>query len=390
MQLRWRRIALGLACTALLVAAWQGAPRQEQSHAARRAQPAAPAQASGAPPPRDAHRLDPGAAAPASTLQAMGEPPPDPRVQRCEEDFQAAAKARIAELARSDSARDQAAAALFDFMPGGAPIPDPTHQSKRLTALAKANPDDRVLAWAAAVRCGHGQPCERAAVERVLRVDGDNMAAWLFAMDRALGRNDEAEADALLHRAARAPRLQLFWREPGLLAIDALSGLQVPSCEAAREDMGRALGLDGPMGTDDLATVFALATAAAVPMPLGATRMCPRRGSVPAARVPACRAVFARMAEGDELISRALGISRMRAWARTPAERAAWKERQRDFLWLQQEAHELRRASRIRMMLEHGEAPFLQALLEEQGRWPAPAGWLPENEHLREELERTP
>ena len=67
-----------------------------------------------------------------------------------------------------------------------------------------------------------------------------------------------------------------------------------------------------------------------------------------------------------------------------------WRERYRNHLWLHQESGKLSRPAHARMMLEHGEIAFLTALLEEQGRWPAPAGWLPENRFLRAQLEGSP
>jgi hypothetical protein len=326
------------------------------------------------------------ASAPSIPAVPTAGPQLDLRVQRCQEDISAAMKVRVAELT-------QAGAALFDMdMVADADVlAGMARQSKRLAALAKDNPDDRHLVWLGALQCRREHGCdERAALEQVLRTDADNMAAWLLGVERALAHDDEAEADAMLQQAARTPRMDFYWREQGLLVTGAFSALKVPSCEPVRQQMRQAMGIDGPVGPEDVVAMFAMGSAVAMTMPLGASRLCPARGPIPAARLPACRAIFARMTEGDELVTQSIGLSRMRAWAQTPSERAMWRERYRNHLWLMEESGKLSRPAHARMMLEHGEIAFLTALLEEQGRWPAPAGWLPESRFLRARLEGSP
>jgi hypothetical protein len=302
-------------------------------------------------------------------------------------------KERVAELTQAGSARDLAVAALFDVdMTTDADVlAGMARQSKRLAALAKDSPGDKLLLWLGALHCRREHQCdERAATAQALRADADNMAVWLLAVERAMARDDEVEADAMLQQAAKAPRMDFYWREQGLLVTDAFSGLKVPSCDPVRQQMGEAIGVDGPVGPEEIVAMFATASAVAMTMPLGATRLCPARGSIPATRAPACRAIFGRMADGDEVLTQAIGISRMSAWARTPSEQATWRERYRNHLWLQQEGRKLSQPAYARMMLEHGEVSFLTAMLEEQGRWPAPAGWLPEDHVLRARLEGSP
>lgn len=386
-QLPSRRIAAG---AALLIVAWHGtAPREGASAHPPAAAAITPLHGSdregGALPSR----------APASLLPAppTAESPSDPRVQRCQDDISAAMKVRVAELTQAGTARGQAVAALFDvdMVADADVLAGMARQSKRLAALAKDHPDDRLLVWLGALQCrGEYQCDERAALEQTLRADADNMAAWLLAVERALAGGDEAEADAMLQQAARAPRLDFYWREQGLLVTGAFAALKVPSCEPVRQQMGQAMGVEGSVEPEDVVAMFAMASAVAMTMPLGASRLCPTRGPIPAARLPACRAIFVRMAEGDELVTQSIGLSRMHAWAQTPSERAMWRERYRNHLWLMEESAKLSRPAHAHMMLEHGEIAFLTALLEEQGRWPAPAGWLPENRVLRARLEGSP
>lgn len=376
-----RRIATGIACVLLAVLAWRVGALDPRSAGAVRTtgtahQPLMPdrivsktTSAVGRP------------AGPASAPIAHGQDQveADPRVQQCHKDFAAAIKARAAGLARTSDPRARAVAALLDqddAVTAEAHAQQMKQRWQALSAAAERAPDDALLAWLDATHCRREDQCdERAATDRLLRAEPDNAAVWLLAVSRAMERNDEPAADAWLKQAARAPRLDFHWNDLGLLVVDAMSGLSVPSCEAVPHLLGQAMGVDGTVTPDDMVAIYAVASTSAMPLHLGAHRLCPSRGSIPAARLPACRAVFARMAEGDELVSQSLGASRMLAWAETPGERAEWRERRRNLMWLQQEVAKHWRPGQTRLIFEHGEMAFLTALLEEQGRWPAPRGW---------------
>jgi hypothetical protein len=389
-QLSLRRIAAGVGCAALLIGAWHGAALRKSPGAT---QPGTAEVVSLKEGGRENRASASRASTPVISVAPTARPQPDLRVKRCQDDIAASMKERTTELTHTGTARDLAVAALFDVdMTADADVlAGMARQSKRLAVLAKNNPHDRLLVWLSALQCRREVQCdERAAVEQALRADADNMAVWLLAVERAMARDDETEADTMLQQAAKAPRMDFYWREQGLLVTDAFSGLKVPSCESVRQQMGQAVDVDGPVGPEEIVAIFATASAVAMAMPLGATRLCPARGSIPTTRLPACRTIFARMAEGDEIVTQAIGISRMSAWAQTPSERVTWRERYRNHLWLQQESRKLSRPGHARMMLEHGEIPFLTAMLEEQGRWPAPAGWLPEDHVLRARLEGSP
>jgi hypothetical protein len=313
----------------------------------------------------------------------------DPRVQRCQRDLDAATRARVAALARSDDERAQAVAArLQPFEPGeaGGLRQRTQQQLARLAVAAQRAPDDVQIAWLYAARCHAQDQCDqRAAIDRVLRLEPDNMAAWLLALEQSDPRDQQAQA-ALLQRAAAAPRLDWHYGALGMLVIERLTPLRVPSCDVP-ELLGAALGSRQPLAVDGAVAVTAGAVALTLPLAAGTrTPLCPARGSIAAARLPACRAVFARLADGDDLVSRLIGTTRMLAWAQTPAERAHWSERLRNLLWLQEQDANLMPPGYMRLVLEQGEVPTLIALMEEQGRWPAPPGWLPENPALRAQL----
>ena len=74
-----------------------------------------------------------------------------------------------------------------------------------------------------------------------------------------------------------------------------------------------------------------------------------------------------------------------KGWAVTVVDNLSRRGTEDNLQWLQA-AHASNRQfdveSLVRRMIE-GEVPAMQAELEAHGRWPAPAGWLPDNERAR-------
>jgi hypothetical protein len=113
--------------------------------------------------------------------------------------------------------------------------------------------------------------------------------------------------------------------------------------------------------------------------PLTSTlELCAPHKPIATHRLPACRALFTRMAGHSTLLFQMIGVRGMDTHATNAADRAYWRERRRNLAWLMKESPGMvNTPSHQHLLWEQGEVPTLIAMLEAAGRWPAPPGWLP-------------
>jgi hypothetical protein len=162
----------------------------------------------------------------------------------------------------------------------------------------------------------------------------------------------------------------------------------MPACERAGAAIGRELGMTGQATSEDLTQISASAMATAQLPPLrGLFELCPPNGrAIARQRHDACVAVFLRLSESHDLLLHGIGVRALAEHAATGAERARWRERQRELEWLMQQGSPLMRPSLMPLAWEQGEVAVLTALLEQAGRWPVPPGWTPEAPQVRAQV----
>ena len=312
-------------------------------------------------------------------------------MKQCETDMAAQRRRQWEALGARDDVESRLTHALMASTVGEASNQPSTAQL--LEAAAVAVPDDADVAWYRAAHCPKDAGCDRdRAIARVLELEPGNLDGWLMALgEAARSQHDDATLQALLERAAEASYYDARDGETFARLYQATRDLPLPgSCKTPLVVRGwRQLFGNAPSGPGaaDMAAIWAMAMQAAeikAYSPIG--KLCrPKDAPLSRERIAACRSVLAMLASNASLIDQAVGMSAMVELSAGTPEASAWRERYRNLQWLQA-AHASNRhfdvESLVRRMIE-GEVPAMQAELEAHGRWPAPAGWLPDNERAR-------
>lgn len=309
----------------------------------------------------------------------------DPAAEQCIQEHRRALRRQLDVLAQRENARSQLAIAL---LAPSVMLPDGTddyhlHAANAYSAARRFGPEDPLVAWLEALNCNRATCDREAAIGRLAKLEPDNAAVWLLALNVAHQRGDLAAAEDYLARAAQAGRYDLHFGEAGLLVEETL--IQVPLPPSCRgEALERMSGLLQRRATDeDLTTIYAGAVTAAAALPpfQSLAALCRiDAGVLPAeSHLPACVAVFSRMAGSDTLIAQSLALVHLVQYTADQPEGAQWRERLRNLRWLMEQGWKepLPSSEFVRSSWVHGEVPTLQARLTASGNWPAPPGWLP-------------
>ena len=381
---------LGLALLALLAVVFTAGPFNEPPPRTSDGAAAPAAVATEPAPPRSiggdrARRL------PGEQLATNEMPPDDPRLARCDADYQAAARARIGQLRAMADARARLAHALLQPL---AHDPDPTrfearwHEATRLIADAAArDPSDGLIAWLYANRCREERGCHaEAALARLQRAEPRNAAAWLPGIRHAMARGERRRAEILLARASEATYYDDHGNDTVRVLMDVLGDLPLPaSCQAAQDALDARFGFARPVTGEDMALVGAWGVALAQTASTGPHLICKQEDPPAPSLREACAAVYARMAESDSYMARLTAATHMAELTAALPEGAQWRERLRDLYWLQeyQMPGVLAGDFQARALWEQGDWRYWQGRMEAEGRWPAPPGWLPDNPEYR-------
>lgn len=149
--------------------------------------------------------------------------------------------------------------------------------------------------------------------------------------------------------------------------------------------MRRQTGMDHDFGMLDQALMMG---SVARPLPAYSdvrTRCVPQpeKALAPEARL-GCRNILTRMSEGDTVYERAIALDTMIQLAVDDPDASAWRQRYREFRW----GYEQFKDSEIHRSLRPedywiDEVGSIQTALKASGRWPPPAGWLPDDDRAR-------
>ena len=328
-----------------------------------------------------------------TTMPVEGEEE-DPQAQLCEREQQIAVRARYEQLAASDIARSQLVASLLapsvffprdlqreltddDFAAGK------SHAQRAIAAAQRLDPWDPVVAWHAHPKCAPASGCDRdGAAAALARIDPGNTWTWVRVADAAHARGDKVGVEQALARAAGSEYTRSYFGETALLFVDQLGELPLSAdCVVRLRRIGQELGLGHDATPADVASVHAIAIAAAMVLPGfgGVLRTCgPSRNS--SARDKAmCIALFKRVAEGDTLMEQSIALSHLVQLTAGQREGVQWRERYRNQKWLieQAGARQLWARGPMEELWVQGEVRGLQARLQALDAWPAPRGWLP-------------
>ena len=250
--------------------------------------------------------------------------------------------------------------------------------SRELQAARRRWPDNVDLAWLSFEFCPADHMCDRKAeLAHLLGIEPANAASWVFAMQDAVERKDQASFEQALHKAARAG-----FYDPRHGAVYVR--LQ-PLLSALPADAGCLAKLDEVVGRSatprDIADVEAMsAEMAKMLLPFGAISRCrelPRQSP----GWQDCMTLLMRVSDGDTLIEQMIGSRLLADLSPEDPRRKQWQERYRRARWLSDAIPGLHArlpegyAARV---WAEGEVDVLQALAIERGQWPPPPDWQPD------------
>jgi hypothetical protein len=221
---------------------------------------------------------------------------PERRADRENRELQRAA-ARLEQ--RSDSDALAAAGLLLQGTAGA--------KSKALIDRAAHMSERADLAWLHVAVCADDPSCDREALEgRLRRLDPENGAGWLGALDRAGRAHDEAATDAALAEIGRSSRLDIYW-------MPLIARLSAVTAQA------------GPTDLEESETVI-IGFLAAMPLPAftNLTKGCRGDALERPGRLASCRGVAASLQRGDTYITEMIGYAiALRVWPADSAEHEA-------------------------------------------------------------------
>lgn len=264
-------------------------------------------------------------------------------------------------------------------------------RARLLAAAARVAPAHPLIAFLQAENCMWTGDCA-AAYRRLAAIDPDNLFAHLGLLHAAATTGDPAALDRALRDAAAVPLYDTYHAELTAELDRALRRLPTPSA-AVRAQLALAMGLRGALDEDGARLVQALGVSMAMGIPplqtLVQTCHVDSVQQVPARRAP-CLALLARMAASDTTLARSVGLIRLIALTAGTAGGAHWRERLREFAWVQERFFALQSAMNVedlRRQLELGEWEMMRAMLRRHGvPLLPPSGWLPAQARYRQLL----
>lgn len=264
-------------------------------------------------------------------------------------------------------------------------------RARLLDIAATLAPEHPLIAFLQAETCMLTNDCATA-YRRLAAVDPDNLFAYLGVMHTASQAGDSPALDRALRAAAAASSYDAYNMELAAELERALRRLPAPSA-AVRAQMAESLNLREPLDEDGARLLQALGMSMAMGFPplqaLLQTCSVPSVRQMPTRRAP-CLAVLQRMAESDTTLARSIGLTRLVALTAATTDAAPWRERLREFAWVQERYLALQPAIRVadlRMQAEQGEWRAMRAALGRHGvPLQPPAGWLPARGRYRDLL----
>lgn len=308
----------------------------------------------------------------------------------CEADMMALRRARMQTLATDTDVDARLTHALMTVVLGGGGD-GLERTSQLLEGLAVSAPRNPDVVWYHAMYCSKSfSKCDRrAAIDRYLALEPDNMSGWLMALEEA-GSEDEVAQQVLLERAADARFHDGRNGDSFIRLYQAMHDLPLPaSCQpkVPARLWTMLMKSAAPPTAADMAAMGAMAVVSAEALPYRRLlEICQPSGSpLPVERADACKRVFARMAEDGTLPGQSFGTRLMVVLTADSAEGPHWRERHRQHNWMWNSMSKDIRFDHDTMVkrMTDGEVATLREELRSRNQWPPPPDWLPEDEHAR-------
>lgn len=252
--------------------------------------------------------------------------------------------------------------------------------------------NDALIAWIEATDCFGNKACNAdVALSRLDKLDPENAAVHLLALNHAQLRNDQAKMDAAFLRAVNSSHFNSYYHDYAKAAYISMAGWQPAKNAAERRDDAKIWGLDHSPSDEDYTKIQSLGVALAFPLPgfQSFTDYCNRSDNAPD-RKEACIRLFELIRNDDTTISKAVALSSLSRITIGHPKGPHFREELRQYYWAREQLNTLNKqrpeydSSYIRQWPNLTEWQGLIADMRTAGiPLAAPNNWLPNNPRQR-------
>jgi hypothetical protein len=221
-------------------------------------------------------------------------------------------------------------------------------EAEAIFARVRASTDDPWVLWIGATDCRFGAAlCDRdGAIDDLQRIEPDNAAVWLLALDRAHRRDDKDAQLAALEGMAASTRYDQYY----IIAMRAWTeaNAALPELPGFNRLVARTMTEDPAAALDDeslraLTGLYGVGAAMALGFPPFApfTNACIPEEIAGNAWREACRGAAQVLVASDTVVSLGIGLSVAYRFAADDTERSALSQRRLEMDWLMDSVGEL-------------------------------------------------
>lgn len=258
---------------------------------------------------------------------------------------------------------------------------------RELWTASKRWPDDLDLAWMSFRTCSPDFGCDRhVALQHLADLDPDNAAVWIWVMHQE--EAGSTARDQALHRAATAKLYDTRSGSAFLRLQPVLATTPPPeSCLSPEVRLLMSKQLSRPATTADWANMVAMPIEFLNAwMPYGGVAKSCKANTQPAMPAPRrqdCMTLLARISDDGSPMAQLIGLSLQIRLAGDGDGSAQLRERYRRLRWLRGHLQELQLGGHVMDIMRDGEVATWQTVAKEQGLWPPPPDWLPDDPRSR-------
>lgn len=252
------------------------------------------------------------------------------------------------QLAKKDDARSLMVASIL-IGSGSALIPISLQKTneglakQRMQTAIEAGQNDAMIAWHEATNCFGNKACKAgSAIGRLEKLDPENAAVHLLAVNYAQLGNDQTEMDAAFLRAVNSRFYNSYFHEYAKAAYLSMTDWQPNKNDSERENDAKNWGLDKPPSDEDYRKIQALGMALAFPLPgfQSFTDYCDGRENK-LDQNEACIKLFEMIRNDNTAISKAIALSMLSKLTIGHLKGPQLREELRQYYWMRESQNKL-------------------------------------------------
>ena len=304
------------------------------------------------------------------------------------------------ELAKKNDARSLMVASIL-IGSGSALIPvslkkkNETLATLWMQSAIKAGQNDALIAWYEATNCYGNKACKTdSAIDRLKKLDPENAAVHLLALQYAQTNNDQADVGTAFLRAANSRYYGSYLHEYAKATYLSMSDWRLGKTNAERADDAKNWGLEKPLSDEDYKKIQALGMAIAFPMPSfqSLTDYCDGAKNR-LDRIEACIKILELMRNENSAVSKTIALSRLSKLTINHPKALQFREELRQYYWMQENQNRLNEmrseftSSYIQQWPNLTEWESLVVDMQKAGiPLNAPKNWLPDDKNKRSRI----